>query len=490
MFEDVMILGNGHSMLVGHKPTKVDSKSFSENLFKNAKVDESISSFGLFGGSINYNTFYPELKPEDIVPVDGDFIEPIYRMLSECIVGSCYPTDFSRNNVLKDSMPLLIGQTVNCDHETEVGNAIGAVRTTIWQEAYKIGDIEVPAGINGLLKIDAKSNPRLARGIMMDPPSIHSNSVTVKFTWEPSHPKMEINEFFNRMGSYDADGNLICRVATKIISYMETSLVSAGADPFAKQIRDGKIVLPDSANNNYSFSADGETNSETPYFYMDYKDVTRMATIHNTMVFNYDNPNKQHKSKTNNMNELETFLASLFSGDGLLTLSEGATPNKEAVVSLITGMVSEVAQLKLDKNQLTTDLATRTQELATANETIANADKPDAEMVSLGTNALTSLRSETVENYKKLSGEKADPALVALIENSKHEALVAFNTTYVQQLEEKFPAVCAKCGSHEVSRAASVSNSSEGGEGSTEIPSTVDAIDELRSSKLAAGTTM
>jgi len=489
MFEDVMILGNGHSMLVGHKPNKITEKTFSEDIFKNAKVDESISSFGLFGGSINYNTFYPDLKPEDITPQDADFIEPVYRMLSECIVGSYYPTDFSRNNVLRDSMSLLIGQTVNCDHETEVGNAIGAVRTTAWQEAYKIGDLDVPAGINGYLKIDAKSNPRLARGIMMDPPSIHSNSVTVKFTWEPSHPNMDINEFYNKMGSYDADGNLICRVATKIISYMETSLVSAGADPFAKQIRDGKIVLPESANGNYSFSANPETNSETPYFYMDYKDITRMDTIHNTMVFTYDKEKlgKQHKSKTkNNMNELETFLASLFSGEGLLTLSEGATANRETVTSLISGMVTEVAQLRASNDQLTTDLAARTQELADE-----KLKQPNAEMVSLGETALTSLRNQTVENYKKLMGDKSDPALLSLLQNSNHTSLVTFNATYEQQLEEKFPVTCSKCGSHEVSRATASVEVTETEENQlSEVPSTVSAIDKLRNGKLSTGSTL
>ena len=70
---------------------------------------------------------------------------------------------------------MLVGQTVNCDHSTDVANAIGSVKQTFWQESFKQDGIVIPAGINGVLKIDAKANPRLARGILMDPPSIHSN---------------------------------------------------------------------------------------------------------------------------------------------------------------------------------------------------------------------------------------------------------------------------------------------------------------------------
>ena len=96
---------------------------------------------------------------------------------------------FNRD-VLKKSMQMLIGQTINIDHEIAVGNAIGAVSEVFWQPAYKTkSGIEVPAGINAVLKIDGKSNPRIARGVMMDPPSIHSNSVTVRFKWEPSDRK-------------------------------------------------------------------------------------------------------------------------------------------------------------------------------------------------------------------------------------------------------------------------------------------------------------
>lgn len=109
------------------------------------------------------------------------------------------PTDFSKNGVLKASMKLMLGQTVNCDHETSIGNAIGSVSQVMWQEGYTDGKFKIPAGINGVLKIDGKSNPRIARGILMEPPSIHSNSVTVQFRWDKSHPELDNNEFWENL---------------------------------------------------------------------------------------------------------------------------------------------------------------------------------------------------------------------------------------------------------------------------------------------------
>jgi len=66
---------------------------------------------------------------------------------------------------------------------------------------------------------------------MMSPPSIHSNSVTVKFGWEPSHKFETDSEFFDKLGTYTKKGELIRIVVNLIKSYHETSLVSHGADP-------------------------------------------------------------------------------------------------------------------------------------------------------------------------------------------------------------------------------------------------------------------
>ena len=260
---DVMVLSAAHSLMVSDVPEIViDAHSLSENFYKgtvNFSEDpkKSLERFGMWGGTLNVNQFMPEVTSEMLKPKDSDFIEPMFRMLSAAIVAKKYnPTEFPEA-VLKESMPLLVGQSVNLDHETDVANAIGAVKSVEWQEAYqdeKTG-VVIPAGINGIMKIDGLSNPRIARGIQMDPPSIHSNSVTVEFAWEPSHSFEDIWEFYSKLGTYTENGELIRRVVTKIISYKETSLVWHGADPFAQLIKSGKLNSPAYAGSQYySFS--------------------------------------------------------------------------------------------------------------------------------------------------------------------------------------------------------------------------------------------
>src|SRR5690606_30627173 len=177
------------------------------------------------------------------------------------------PIDFGKNiEVLQKSMSLLVGQTVNADHETMIGNALGAVRDVQWQESYVSAGKKVPAGFNAELRIDGKSNPRIARAINSDPPSIHSTSVTVEFEWEQSHPKLPAHEFWSKLGTLDEKGQLIRRIVTGIRRYHEISLVSHGADPYAQLIKkDGKIHNPKFAH--ITYNSDEEAKRGGAYFF-------------------------------------------------------------------------------------------------------------------------------------------------------------------------------------------------------------------------------
>jgi len=68
---------------------------------------------------------------------------------------------------------------------------------------------------------------------MMDPPSIHSNSVTVRFNHVMSHPELN-EEFWNLAGTKDKKVT-IHLIADEITSYKETSFVNHGADPYAQK---------------------------------------------------------------------------------------------------------------------------------------------------------------------------------------------------------------------------------------------------------------
>lgn len=458
LFEDVITLGAGHSMIIGNLPDSIGLNQFSNDCF-NHKPLESYDSFGLFG-STEYNTYYPDVDPKDFNPSSEDFIEPVFRMLSAGIVARNWsPTDFSREGVLKNSMNLLLGQTVNCDHETNIANAIGSVKEVYWQDSYTINKngkkILVPAGINAKLRIDGKANPRIARGILMDPPSIHSNSVTVRFLWEKSHPEMEDRDFWYKLGEVDKDGRLICKVATKIIGYYETSLVSHGADPFAQKIDDkGRIINPEyAANQSYS---DKSTN-KPKYFFADYKNLSKEDVLHNTMVFNNDMGNNNDIPKhKENMDELKKFIESLF-GDGLLALSEGKQPTSEEVISCIKSLVSsnsnlesEITSLKDSKTKLESEVSQLKSEI--------DKNKP---FIEVATNYLSEVRKQVTDDYRKLMDKDVDESMITLISNAELSTLKSLGNSYKVQLENKFPMTCEECGSHKVSRASSVTDTDD-----------------------------
>lgn len=455
-FTDTMILSGGHSVMANHLPGTIPLQSFSENYFKSTKVDTE--KYGLFGANTDYNTYYPNVTKEDLNPKDSEFIEPVFRLLSNCIVAKDYnPTEFPEE-VLKASMNLLVGQTVNCDHETEIGNAIGSVKSVSWQDSYKADNgVVIPGGINGVLKIDAKANPRIARGILMDPPSIHSNSVTVMFEWEKSH-NMSDAEFREKFNTKLDDGSLVRRIAKKIIAYRETSLVSHGADPFAQIIANGKINNPDYAGARYYSYADVQPMDldtlKTKISYYDFKGLHQVDTMHNTSKF--INEGNQNPQNNNNMNEVEKFLEQLF-GQDMLSLAEGSTPTVELALSQIKYIISENQSLSEAKTKAEGEVTSLKEEVDSLKETI----KLNEKMVSLGEAHLKDVREATIASYKKTVDEdKVDANILSLLEadTTNVETLLSLKATYDAQVEEKFPLHCADCGSKNVNRASSMAN--------------------------------
>lgn len=470
---DSMVIGQGHTIMAGYIPEAVGAQTFSENYYKwKNPTPDSIAQFGFWGGDIDYNTYYPNLDKSELTPKDEEFIEPMFRLLSETIVSKNWnPTDFSQNGVLKASMKMLLGQTVNCDHETNIGNAIGAVSQVMWQEAYKDGSFTIPGGINGILKIDGKANPRIARGILMEPPSIHSNSVTVQFKWDKSHPSMEDSEFYQKLGTYDSKGEMVRRIVTEVVRYMETSLVSHGADSFAQKIgSDGKIINPTFAKRTWSSYEEYRDDKSKQYFFTDYKsDFSSFQEKDDTQGSFNDNQEGDEKSKTNNkenMNkELQEFLESLF-GKDMLTLGEGQEMSQEAAVSLIQNLVSSRNELQTSVDNLTTEKNSLTEQVTNLNAQVANL----TEMATVGKNHIASLRENAVGTYKKLMGENADETIVTMLnaETTGITTLISLTKDYQARLEEKFPLTCAKCGSKDVNRASSVSENDTHGKTGTE----------------------
>lgn len=455
-FVDQMVIGQGHTIMAGYIPTSVGPATFSENYYKWSKPSkESLEKFGLFGSDIDYNTYYPDMDPEDLKPKTEEFIEPVFRLLSATIVSKNWnPTDFGANGgVLKASMPLLLGQTVNCDHSTDIGNAIGSVSQVMWQEAYKDEGFSIPAGINGVLKIDGKANPRIARGILMDPPSIHSNSVTVQFRWDKSHPEMDDREFYEKLGTYDKNGEMIKRNVTEVIRYLETSLVSHGADPYAQKIgNDGKIINPTYAGRTWNSFSEYMEDESRIYTFSDYKCDTTDSYNDKSII------NPQNNTQMNQ--ELKEFLERIF-GENMLQLQEGQEATVDVAAEAIANLISENKKFKNDNETIQAEKENLTTEKASLTEKIQNLEAEVSslkDMAQVGKDYIANLRESTVANYKKLKGESADETIITML-NADTTGLVtlkSLNKDYEAQLEEKFPLTCAKCGSHDVNRASSV----------------------------------
>lgn len=448
---DIMVMGYGHSIMFNHinyKP-QIASDKFSE-----IKHKQDIEEFGLFGGN-NYNTFYGDTKPSQFDPKNDEFIEPMFRLLSACIVQKNYnPTEFPED-VLKESMPLLVGQTVNCDHETDIANAIGSVKEVFWQSSFTQEGITIPAGINGILKIDGVANPRIARGIMMDPPSIHSNSVTVQFEWKPSHNFEDPWIFYDKLGTYDENGELIRRIVTKIISYRETSLVSHGADPFAQLITPEGILNPKySSSVYYGEYSDRVTPQDISrkFSFYDFKGNKEVDILHNTDSFFNKFSNNSHKMNQ----ELLSFIQSLF-GEGLLILGD-KTPNADTVKNSIQELVNSVTSFRSTVESQAQEINSYKDEINNLKAQVESMKK-DSEIAKMYEKEV---RDSTMASYKKLMGEdNLDSAIVNLLETTNVETLKALKKTYDAQLEDKFPLHCQECGSKNVTRSSSITPKNE-----------------------------
>lgn len=458
LFEEEALFIAGHSLVMGNLPSKLDLPKVDTKLRENGGI--TMANLGLFDSSApNYTTYYPDVTIEDLTPKDSDFIYPVYRMLSQTVVNAdSYPIDFSKPGVLRDSMSLLLGVTINADHETSIGNALGSVAEVFWQNSYTdpISGDKVPAGINGKFKIDGKSNPRLARAIMMDPPAIHSNSVTVTFQWVKSHPGLTDEQFWYKWGELDDKGELIRKIATKVRMYRETSLVSLGADPFAQKVKDGKILDAGRGKRQYQnlSASSGGTEAIDLSYVMDWKNTESFHDI-DTTKFNYTGNNPKNINNNPTDMEFKDYLVALgfkedqFADaaalkahiDGLKTSADSVQGFNDKITQLEAKMPSEEVLTVLNKEGVKEFLLSK--DFDSYKDKSANFDSLRQEIVD-----------ETVATLKLLKGEAATPAMIAAIQGASLEALQGFNKTYKADLELASPLTCKKCGGTEINRAS------------------------------------
>ena len=109
-------------------------------------------------------------------------------------------------------------------------------------------------------------------------------------------------------------------------------------------------------------------------------------------------------------------------------------------------------------------------------------------MATVGKNHIASLREANETAYKKLNGDNVDETIVTMInaETTGLQTLLSLKKDYEARLEEKFPLHCAKCGSHDISRASSAKEDDTTVQQNQEQPTNTEmAIDDLYRSKLS-----
>jgi hypothetical protein len=434
MPDQIIILTGEHAMIMPHMP----KDQYLDLVAKKALMEaKDTHSFGLFDtAQPNFSTYYPDVTENDLKPEEdkNSFIYPVYRALSEVIVHKrIHPIDFSVNGVLKNSMGKLKGQTVYPNHEMAIGNHLGVIFEEAWQDSYKSAEGKtIPGGINVRLKLDGKSNPNVARGIMMEPPAIHSTSVTVEFGWEKSHASMDDRDFFGKMGSYGEDGAMIRKVVTEVKRYHEISLVAHGADPFAKMLdKNGKLVNENYAASVYGLEENGKPKTVQHYVISYKEDLTSLSEV------TTEHQHQQVEYNTENMKKELIALAAIFA-----IAVEGKT--EEQVLTECQLAVQPLLSLKEANTALATEKANLSQQIADLTPKAAIGDK-----------AVTTLREAVKISLNVLKENKPDAAMLALVDSASFETLEALRKDYETQLNEKAPLHCGDCNSENVSRRTS-----------------------------------
>jgi hypothetical protein len=93
------------------------------------------SQWGLNINGTNKQDNFNYRTAADVLPKAEDYITVDFRSISKTVVRGHW-IDWTKDNVLKDSVPLLLNQTVYPNHDfTDINNWLGAVSAVEWDEA-------------------------------------------------------------------------------------------------------------------------------------------------------------------------------------------------------------------------------------------------------------------------------------------------------------------------------------------------------------------
>lgn len=352
----------------------------------------------------------------------------LFRALSKTLIEG-YWLDFSEGDVLKNSTAKLKGQTIYPNHWHDVNQWLGVIPYSYWEEAT------VP-GINVILKIDKLENPKIAQGLSMKPPAIHSGSVDVWFKYERSHPNLE--GFFWKLGE-KVDGSIVRFIIKTITKYGEYSLVYQGGDKLAKQKK---------------LSIEGVDFSEN-----------EDEDINNNLSPNRCKGDMQMlKVKKSQAEKLGLSPAEI----GFRDKDEEVNVSQENLDSMFEKASEQLARLQEGKKNLETVLK----------DALGKSDLKDvdikAELEQLSANAKNgeSFLSETRKNalrYFDISeGKDTKSPVRSSIEKADLETAMEFLAVYHKKAEGKIPLTCKNCGSNDIDRGSATLEDISGNDKSKE----------------------
>lgn len=435
-----------------------------------------MQSFGLFGGSADTNKFFPNVSASDLLPKPEDFVRVPFRLLSATIVGAgtWKATDFSDVVLLKASMQKLQSKPLFFDHDQESMNWVGLIDSISWSEqSFAPDGTKVPAGIDGVLAIDAKTNPKLARGVLMG--AIFSDSVTVVFDWIPSHKGMSDSEFMGKIGSL-VDGRMVSRKVTAIYDYHETSLCWLGADPFAKMYDEkGNLKNIDTSA---VFSEEVETvrrkyEKENTFTAVAGYEKQVAISLTKTLFSSNVNDNKMNPkvqailcamlglaagTEINETNFKEGMVLVTAEQDTANTANAGVVGALKTAAKAVLGKDPDdvnafltthsfVATDKLPAMQeAETTVASLITETGATKETLIASVKTLKIESTAGKAAIEAKRAEVTRLYTLQSENKPDQSVLDLIKAATSEQLDGLAKTYTKSVTSSFTGTCKKCG--------------------------------------------
>jgi hypothetical protein len=443
--------------------------------------DQVRAMYQSFGWGGNSNVFIPDLNiPDDVMPKPEDFVQIPFRLLSATVVaaGTWRATDFSDEVVLKASAPKLNKKPVYLEHDTSLDNWVGIVNTPKWSSSYqsKDGDV-IPAGIDGMISIDAKTNPKILRGVLAG--GIFSNSVTVVFDWKPSHTFENDYQFENMVGTIAEDGNMIRRIVTKIHDYYESSLVWLGADPYAKLIdSEGELVHIDHVNAYHKSFSQEDANVRESYTH-DNSFSASCGLSKALLTLTQQQIKSTFNKKLNMKPEVITALLTLL---GLASVEDITDAHIKALniektpdaateaevqanaaiatkaVSLMTAVDSSekdfgkfIETHKFVKADTLNSLNASVEALTKDKETLTAQVEELTTQAQLGVQILTAQRAEVERLYRASALEKASDAVISLISKANFKELEALAQSYGGKALMTFGGTCGDCGSTKIS---------------------------------------